>query len=444
MPPPTPPRRRMAFNYDSDDLWIPATAVSSAPSVSAASETDRSTWAIPSDPPTPQLAGATLSTPALDGAVSVPRAPAATTAPVDIEAWSASALQSLSIATVQTGADGAQLQIPLVDPPMSAPVPVTRRMPAAQIAASHLIPRRAPPTKRELMVKGNEGSRARRRWENNNLVHVPNVTPPSAEDMLPRPTHRMATVPYQVASDWDTAPATGHGRTSLLRDQAAFKFAAAAYARKTQQLLSGLATGLAKGEVPRDLRETAKRSPVVRAWVRALEEPLRKWVAEQKNIEGGVLAETDVETETEVETEVETEAETEAETDDEGWVRVDGDNFRDGEDVVLYTGRRSAKEVSDPHKQAPAMVFDSIGDDETAAFKRWLAHAISEYYGLESYSVTLANPTRRVVYVGASQPSTAEATDKNKTKKKRRKHMNHMHARLRNAELPRPLWEVVC
>ncbi|PHH49223.1 hypothetical protein CFIMG_006832RA [Ceratocystis fimbriata CBS 114723] len=434
MPPPTPSRRSTAFNYDSDDLWIPATAVPSAPSVSAASETDRSTWAIPSDPPTPQLAGAALSTPALDGAVSVPRAPAATNAPVDIEAWTASALQSLSITTVQTGADGAQLQIPLVDPPLS--VPVTRRVPAAQIAASRLIPRRAPPTKRELMVKGNEGSRARRRWENNNLVHVPNVTPPSAEDMLPRPTHPVTTVPYQVASAWDTAPATGYERASLLRDQAAFKFAAAAYARKTQQLRSGLATGLAKGEVPRDLRETAKRSPVVRAWVRALEEPLRKWVAEQKNIEGGVLAETDVETETEVETE--------AETDDEGWVRVDGDNFRDGEDVVLYTGRRSAKEVSDPHKQAPAMVFDAIGDDETAAFKRWLAHAISEYYGLESYSVTLANPTRRVVYVGASQPSTTDTADKNKTKKKRRKHRNHMHARLRNAELPRPLWEVVC
>ncbi|KAL5596687.1 hypothetical protein BROUX41_006621 [Berkeleyomyces rouxiae] len=398
-----------SFLYDSDDLWVPANAV---PSVSAASETDRSVWAIPSDPPTPQLAGAALAMP-----VRASTVPAAAPA-IDIEAWSASAMQSLSLATSQTtGPNGAALVIPLVDP---VPAATPSRLMASQVAAARLIPRREP-VRREAMVKGNEGSRARRRWENNNLVHVPNVTPPSAEDMLPRPTHRVTSVPYQIAAAWDASS----GAVPLC-DQAAYKLAVAAYARKTQQLRAGLATGLAKGEVPRDLRETARRSPAVRDWVRALEEPLRKWVADQRGVDGGVLADTDIETETETETEVE--------TDDEGWVKVDKENLCDN-DLLLFKGRKGTK-----MPETPAMVFDSIGNDDAAAFKRWIAHTISEYYGLESYSVTLTNPTRRVVYVGAGSGD-ADNTSK---KKKRRKPKTNMHARLTKGELPRPLWEVVC
>ncbi|KKA27652.1 hypothetical protein TD95_001234, partial [Thielaviopsis punctulata] len=375
--------------YDSDDLWASVTTAPAPAAPLPARSDSGSTWAIPSDPPTPSLSAAP--------------APPADAAPVDIEAWTSSALQSLSIDAGATGVGGTPLTIPIGD----APVPSLPRRSAAAIAAARLVPRRAPERdslrKRELLKQGKEGSRARRRWENNNLVNVPNLTPPSPEDFLPRPTHRVTVVPYQVAAHWD--------EDSSFSTVAAAKRADAEYTRKTAQLRMGLATGLAKGEVPRDLRETAKRSPAVRGWVRALEEPLRKWVAEQKGL--GVIEDTDVESG--------------LETEDEGWVKVDKRELRDEEGPM--------------NGDVPAMVFDSIGDDETAAFKRWLAHAISEYYGLKSHSVTLSNPTRRVVYVGVSS-SFSTSTDDAQKKKKRRKPKTH--ARLTRAELPRPLWEVVC
>src|SRR5690606_7226061 len=54
--------------------------------------------------------------------------------------------------------------------------------------------------------------------------------------------------------------------------------------------------------------------------------------------------------------------------------------------------------------------------------RRWLAHAISDYYGLESKSVTVGNPGRRVVYLGF------------KSKSKRSGSLQ--------AHFPRPMWEV--
>lgn len=54
--------------------------------------------------------------------------------------------------------------------------------------------------------------------------------------------------------------------------------------------------------------------------------------------------------------------------------------------------------------------------------RRWLTHSISDYYGLESRSVTIANPSRRVVYVGVKQV--------------------HPQAAPPARTLPRPLWEL--
>ncbi|KAG6039377.1 hypothetical protein E4U41_002740 [Claviceps citrina] len=59
------------------------------------------------------------------------------------------------------------------------------------------------------------------------------------------------------------------------------------------------------------------------------------------------------------------------------------------------------EQVSPRETLDSGVVFDSFGDGETAAFKRWLAHSISDYYGLASRSVTLARTaSTRVVYVG--------------------------------------------
>lgn len=54
------------------------------------------------------------------------------------------------------------------------------------------------------------------------------------------------------------------------------------------------------------------------------------------------------------------------------------------------------------------------------ASRRWLTHTISDYYGIQSRSVNLSNPTRRVVYVGLKTSQGA----------------------LPLRTLPRPMWEV--
>lgn len=67
------------------------------------------------------------------------------------------------------------------------------------------------------------------------------------------------------------------------------------------------------------------------------------------------------------------------------------------------------------------VVFDSFGDDESASFKRWLTHSISDYYGLSSRSVLVGGSSRKVVYVGLKQA--------------------HKMAPVLS-KMPRPLWEV--
>ncbi|UZP41040.1 hypothetical protein NXS19_008856 [Fusarium pseudograminearum] len=83
------------------------------------------------------------------------------------------------------------------------------------------------------------------------------------------------------------------------------------------------------------------------------------------------------------------------------------------------TWKHAHREVSQETVDS-GMLFDSFGNDESAAFKRWLTHTISDYYGIQSRSVNLTNPSRRVVYVGLK---TSQGVLPPRT-------------------LPRPMWEV--
>lgn len=51
-------------------------------------------------------------------------------------------------------------------------------------------------------------------------------------------------------------------------------------------------------------------------------------------------------------------------------------------------------------------------------YRRWLTHSISDYYGLDSKSVEMGTPAKKVVYIGIKQ------------------------LQLPRRELPRPLWEM--
>lgn len=182
--------------------------------------------------------------------------------------------------------------------------------------------------------------------------------------------------------------------------------------------------GECKGRVPRDLRETVKKTPGVKGWVRTLEEPVRQFLIEQ-----GEAKEPDAD---------------KSESD-----------FSD--DEVVFVGRKGVprdgggregwkmahREVHDRQVDR-GMIFDSLEDDESGAFKyvllgyqavlmmnlpltssnrRWLTHSVSGYYGLKSRSVTMGNPARRCVYVGIRDVDLRKGS--------------HICP-----ELPRPLWEL--
>jgi len=96
---------------------------------------------------------------------------AASSVTVDIEAWTLSALEALSVSPVARGT-GTPLSIPIDG---ATAVGTARR--AAVIAdpdhpAAGMTPPGRPPSRRdsqkrrEAVLKGKEGSRARRRWEN--------------------------------------------------------------------------------------------------------------------------------------------------------------------------------------------------------------------------------------------------------------------------------------
>lgn len=350
-------------------------------------------------------------------------ATAASNAAIDIEAWTISALQSLSVSPIARGT-GSPLTIPLDALQAPSKRSISRQqvtIVASSAEAALVTPLRRPPSardsqkRREAILKGKEGSRQRRRWENDRLVDVPNVQPPEPIDWEVHPTHPIHRVPYQLAQFWD------HGVRQRIQDKTA-KLQAA---RKKQQLKAGSATGLGIGEVPRDLRESTKRSPVVRTWVKALEEPVRQYMAnerqrrraEEQRRQAGNDRDEDVDSAAE-----------EMDSDDEEIVFV-GRNGR-MRDMQQKRAAAAAAQYRMAHREVSqetvdsGLLFDSFGDDlETAAFKRWLAHAIADYYGLTSRSVTLAN-TQRVVYVGLKQgPRLQKAVPP-------------------LVQLPRPLWEI--
>jgi len=150
--------------------------------------------------------------------------------------------------------------------------------------------------------------------------------------------------------------------------------------------------------VPRELRATAKRTPALKSWVRVLEEPVRRLLEDARREEVG-----------------------KAEVDDDD----------DEDEEIVFVGRngstrdgvrRARHEVGDRPVDT-GVVFDSLGEDEGGAFRRWLAHSISDYYGLASRSATVGGPPRRVVYVGIKAAGSGSAP------------------RLKT-ELPRPMWEL--
>ncbi|KAI1383422.1 R3H-associated N-terminal domain-containing protein [Hypoxylon trugodes] len=300
---------------------------------------------------------------------------------VDIEAWTISALESLSVSPVARGT-GAPLSIPL-DEHTKKPS-VTIQDPRSN--ADAITPPRRPPSRRdslrrrEALLKGKEGSRQRRRWENDRLMNVPNAQPPEPFDWEPRPLYPVNHVPYQIAVFWD----------KRVRAEVETKKAIAAQRKQMQTRTLGDAH--VSGRVPRELFQRAKKTPAVKTWVRSLEEPVRRYLVEQD------LAKEPTDSE---------------DTEDEEIVFV-------GRDGTTRDGWKKAKRESKGKTEGEGMILDALGDDADSAFRRWITHSISDYYGLNSRSVLVGNPKRKVVYV----------------------QMKTGHTPQIRSDLPRPLWEL--
>ncbi|KAH8167811.1 hypothetical protein CIB48_g446 [Xylaria polymorpha] len=338
---------------------------------------------------------------------------------VDIEAWTVSALQSLSVSAVARGT-GTPLSIPLDEAKAKKEKPpVTIYDPRARPGA--ITPPRRPPSRRdsmkhrEALLKGNEGSRQRRRWENDRLLHVPNVMPPEPQDYVPRPTHPVHHIPVRIAAAWE------------LRVRAEVEARNAALARRKQALSRTLGDESVPGRVPRELFQRAKKTPAVRTWVRSLEEPVRRYLVEREVAREGDNAglRTD-----------DSESSSSLDSEDEEIVFVgrngsmrDGKGKQDGarreaKDNLGGQWKRARREQKQTGAtQDEGMFFDAVGDEDGGAFRRWITHSISDYYGLQSRSVLVGDPKRKVVYVGVKQMKTGHAPDI-------------------RADLPRPLWEL--
>ncbi|KAI1143270.1 R3H-associated N-terminal domain-containing protein [Hypoxylon sp. FL0543] len=303
---------------------------------------------------------------------------------LDIEAWTISALESLSVSPTARGT-GAPLSIAIDE--HSRKTTVTIQDPRSKSTAITPPPRplsrRDSQRRREALLKGKEGSRQRRRWENDRLMHVPNAQPPQPFDWEPRPLHPVNHVPYQIAVVWD----------KRMRVEVEAKKAIAA--RRKQIQTRTLGDAHVAGRVPRELFQRAKKTPAVKTWVRSLEEPVRRYLVEQELAKEPEPLVSDEDTE------------------DEEIVFV-------GRDGTMREGWKKAKRESNGKTEGEGMIFDALGDDADSAFRRWITHSISDYYGLSSRSVLVGNPKRKVVYV---QLKTGHATPV-------------------RADLPRPLWEL--
>ncbi|GAB1739611.1 hypothetical protein NU219Hw_g4560t1 [Hortaea werneckii] len=246
--------------------------------------------------------------------------------------------------------------------------------------------RRDSQRRREALLKGKEGSRQRRRWENDRLLSNPYAQPPLPSDWQVQPTYPRHAVPYFLAPLWDAEYARSSSERKKKMDEA--KSPASKEEAEAKK-------------VTQELRAKLKKSRGAKGLLQDLEEEVRgfvtQWDEKQRQLEQEGL--------------------------------IDPDSSEDEE--IVFVGRNGAmnddrrREKQEEHLQKDKLIFESLVDDHGAAFGRYLVHSIAAYYGLQTWSVTTGNPARREAYVGLKlDPKTRRPS-------------------LTRTEMPRPLWLVV-
>ena len=151
------------------------------------------------------------------------------------------------------------------------------------------------------------------------------------------------------------------------------------------------------GVVPKELRDKLKRARGAKGLLMDLESEVRKFVEKWE--------------------------EKERQADLDG-IPADPDS---SDDEIVFVGRNGqmndlrSPRTSDEVKRE-LKLFETATSDPGGSFGRWLVHHIATYYGLNSWSLTVGNPTRREAYIGV-----------------RDKKMKTGRRRVTN-QLPTPLW----
>lgn len=189
--------------------------------------------------------------------------------------------------------------------------------------------RRDSQKRREALLKGKEGSRQRRRWENDRLLDNPHAQPPLPSDWQVAPTYPVQSVPYFLAPLWDAE----YVRISQERRKRAAEAKKPALNKEDA----------AAAKVAQELRAKMKRARGAKGLLQDLEEEVRgfveKWEAKQKQLEHEGLIEPDSE--------------------DEEIVFI-------GRNGLMSDERRKGKDVESLKKDK--LIFESLQDDHGASF----------------------------------------------------------------------------
>ncbi|KAK5197234.1 hypothetical protein LTR99_000407 [Exophiala xenobiotica] len=291
---------------------------------------------------------------------------------------------------------------------ISVPLDATTR---SAVYTERKIIRRDSIERREALLKGKEGSRQRRRWENARLLSNPWAEPPLPSDFEVRPTYPRRTVPYYLAPLWDAAEFQRAVEAKLK-------------GRKNSTRSRGKRnTGMSPMEeaaisIPKEVRARLKRAKAAKGLLQDLEETVRAFVQKWN--------------------------EREARLREDGLHDVPLLSDSEEDEEIVFIGRNGAMHDSPGKKQrqkneeldetisSEKMVFEGLDNDKGAAFARWLVHCVGNYYGLRTWSVTRdvdGEEKRREAYVGVDHRA--------------RGFLGRGVELGREIELPRPLWGMV-
>lgn len=272
--------------------------------------------------------------------------------------------------------------------------------------------------RREALLKGKEGSRQRRRWENDRLLSNPWAVAPLPSDWEVRPTYPRRTVPYYLAPLWDAAEFQRAVETKLKGRRGSTR----------NHGKHGHNTGMSPMEeaatsIPKEVRAKLKRAKAAKGMLQDLEEAVRgfvrKWNAREIRLRQDGLQDVPLMSDSEEDEEI-------------VFIGRNGATHESSGKHQKDTDRMDMDDDDEGMISTEKIIFEGLDNDKGAAFARWLVHCIGQYYGLRSWSITHdveGEEKRRRAYVGVDRRA--------------RGFLGRSVEVGREVELPRPLWGMV-